>query len=365
MFSIALLAGCASRPAAPVDNVQPVIDPPTAQPLAARALPELNAADLDAHMRADAPLRYVVKPGDTLWAIAGYYLRDPWYWPQLWDDNPDIANPHLIYPGEVLILTRSADGQPMLARARTERLSPHVREQPLDNIATIPLDAIRAFLTGPRLVSAKQINAAPYVVSFVDEHLVGGKGTTVYIRDIDLDGAPTESYSLVRDSGPYTDPVNGEILGRQAVPVGEIDIDTFDTVSTGRITRSYREALVGDRLLPLEQQDLVRHFYPHAPGAPVDGRIISVYDGVAAVGQYQVVTLDVGEDDGIERGHVLDIFEAGRVVRDPVKGGQVQLPPLQSGQLMVFKTDARVSFALIMRAQRAVHVGDTVAAPQA
>ncbi len=362
---ISVLAGCATQQSRPATDAQPATSATAAQPLPPRRVPELTTPDLSTQIKSDAPLRYVVKPGDTLWDIAGYYLRDPWYWPQLWDDNPDIANPHLIYPGQVLILTRDADGNPRLAAGRTERLSPRIREQPLDNIATIPLDAIRAFIIGPRLVSTATMNAAPYVVSFVDEHLVGGKGMTVYIRGIgDVDASTAENYSLVRDTGPYIDPESGEILGREALPVGEVSIDEFADVSTALVTRSFREALVGDRLLPLEQQDLVRNFYPHAPATPIEGRIISIYDGVSAVGQYQVVTLSVGTEDGIERGHVLNIFEAGRVVLDPVKGGQVQLPPLQSGQLMVFKTDTKVSFALIMRASRAVHIKDFVRSPQ-
>ncbi|GAB3680566.1 LysM peptidoglycan-binding domain-containing protein [Salinisphaera aquimarina] len=360
-----VLGGCAHQRTPSETTVQPVVPAPAAQPLATRPTPQLEARDLNTRMRSDAPLRYVVKPGDTLWDIAGYYLRDPWYWPQLWDDNPDIANPHLIYPGEVLVLTRNGAGQPRLQRGRSVRLSPRIREQEIDTIATIPLDAIRAFIDGPRLVSAKTLEDAPYVVSFIDEHLVGGKGTTAYIRDADTRGDAASDYSLVRDTGPYTDPVSGEVLGREAVPVGDVHIDTFDEVSTGLITKSFREALVGDRLLPLEQQDLVHDFYPHAPATPIEGRIISVFDGVSSIGQYQIVTLSVGRDDGIERGHVLDIFEAGRVVLDPVKGGQVQLPPLQAGELMVFKTDARVSFALIMRSQRPVHVKDIVRSPQA
>lgn len=362
-LTLAILSGCASRPATAPNGVEPVVDTPAT--LAPRPVPTLTTRDLSGQLREDAPLRYVVKPGDTLWDIAARYLRDPWYWPQLWDDNADIANPHLIYPGQVLVLTRGADGQPTLARGRTERLSPRIREQPLDNIATIPLDAIRAFVTGPRLVSAEQLSGAPYVVSFIDEHLVGGKGTTVYVRGTEDSPTTLENYSLVRDTGPYIEPETGAVLGREALPVGEVTIEAFADVSTGLVTRSFREALVGDRLLPIETQDLVRNFYPHAPGTPIQGRIISIYDGVSTVGQYQVVTLSVGEVDGIERGHVLDIYEAGRVVLDPVKGGQVQLPELKSGELMVFKTDAQVSFALIMRARRAVHLDDRVRAPQA
>ncbi|WP_353179505.1 LysM peptidoglycan-binding domain-containing protein [Salinisphaera sp. T5B8] len=334
-----------------------------ATPLPERATPAVNETTVNDQIRADAPLRYVVKKGDTLWDIAGYYLRDPWYWPQLWYANPDIANPHLIYPGDVLILTRDANGNFQLRRAGTKVLSPEIRESSLESVATIPLDAIRAFITGPRIVSAQELADAPYVVSFIDEHLVGGKGTVSYVRGVGAQGHDAERYSLVRDAGPYKDPDTGEILGQQAVPVGEIRILEDGPVAKAQITKSYREALVADRLLPLETEDLVHDFYPHAPDRAIEGRIISVYDGVSAIGQYQVVTLSVGRTDGIERGHVLDIFEAGRVVLDPVKGDQVRLPELKSGQLLVFKTDEKVSFAVIMRAERAIHIDDYVRTP--
>ena len=356
-----VLAGCAGQPTSPAGPPGPA--PRDEAPPRAVAPPDLETADLSAQIRDDAPLRYVVKPGDTLWDIAGYYLRDPWYWPQLWYANPDIANPHLIYPGDVLILTRDADGNFQLRRAGTKVLSPRIRESSLESIATIPMDAIRPFITGPRLVSAEELADAPYIVSFLDEHLVGGKGTVSYVRGVDTQGKDDGRFSLVRDAGPYKDPDTGEIIGQQAVPVGEIQIIEPGPVAKAQITKSYREALVADRLLPLETEDLVRDFYPHAPERAVEGRIISVYDGVSAIGQYQVVTLSVGRNDGIERGHVLDIFEAGRVVLDPVKGGQVRLPELKSGELLVFKTDERVSFAVIMRAERAVHIDDFVRTP--
>lgn len=323
---------------------------------------DLTTADLDAKLRDDAPLRYVVKTGDTLWDIADYYLRDPWYWPQLWYDNPDIDNPHLIYPGDVLLLTRNSQGQPRLSRQRTERLSPRVRELPIESaIPTIPIEAVRAFMNGPRLVSAERLDAAPYIVAFLDEHLIGGRGFSVYVRGA-ADQGP-EEYSVVRNVGVYTDPETDEVLGRKVVPVGKITIEAFGDVDTGVITRSYREALTGDRLLPIDEQDLIHDFHPHAPENPITGQIISVQDGVYSFGQYQIVTLNKGCAHGLERGHVLTVFESGRRVRDPVAGGQVQLPENRAGQLLVFRTDERVSSALIMKSERALHVGDIVRSP--
>ncbi|MDA3921797.1 MAG: LysM domain-containing protein [Salinisphaera sp.] len=339
------------------------------EPLAKRAVVHrapLHTDDLASHMRQDAPLRYVVKRGDTLWTIAGYYLDDPWYWPQLWDANPGIANPHLIYPGEVLVLTRAMNGQPALSGERTVHLSPRIREQPLTNaIPVIPYQAIRDFLDSPQLVRQQQLDAAPYVVSFDDQHLVAGKGALVYLRGVSPDGP--RQYQLVRHDGPYRDATSGRILGQQALPVGQVtitDAPGVDAVSSGVIESSSREALIGDRLLPIEKKDLVHAFYPQAPARQIATHIISVYGGVTAIGQYDVVTLDRGTHDGLARGDVLNVFAAGRHVADPVAGGSVTLPQVYAGQLMVFKAEPRVCFALVMSARRAIHVKDIARSPR-
>ncbi len=353
------LAGCAAMPA-PSSPAAPHIEPAASAPVAARDVPPLQTRDLADALHDDAPLRYVVKRGDTLWDIAGYYLRDPWYWPQLWHDNPDIANPHLIYPGDILLLS-TVDGQPRLSRAQS--LSPRVPTLPVEkSVATVPLDAIRAFLTGPRLVAESELATAPYIVSFMDGHIVGGAGIDAYVNGAPPDGPRV--YSVVRPADAFRDPETNDLLGYQALPIGQARITELDDVSTARLTRSYREALPGDRLLPIETEVLANDFYPHAPSEPIEGQIISVYDGVSAISQYDVVTLNLGASDGLERGHVLNIYESGRTVVDPVEGGQITLPDTKSGLLMIFKVDENVSFGVIMRATRAAHVFDTVRTPR-
>ncbi|WP_423823076.1 LysM domain-containing protein [Salinisphaera sp. SPP-AMP-43] len=309
-------------------------------------------------MRDDAPMRYTVKRGDTLWQIAATFLDDPWYWPQLWDNNPDIANPHRIYPGEVLVLSRGMDRQPRLSRDRTVRLSPRIREQPLSEaIPVVPYSAIRNFLESPRLIDADTLANAPYVVSFDDQHLVAGNGATVYVRGADATGP--DHYELVHPGGPYRDAETHKLLGRKAVPVGRITIHDYgEHVATATIDQAYREAQPGDRLIHIDDENLLRDFYPHLPTEPISAHIISVYGGVSQIGQYDVVTLDRGARQGMQRGTVLDIYTAGRKVSDPVAGGQVRLPEVEAGRLMVFKVEDQVSFALIMHATRAIHVKD-------
>lgn len=340
-------------------DTQPLPDRPPVQ------AGSLHTPNLAQHMRDDAPPRYVVKPGDTLWAIAGYYLDDPWYWPQLWDANPDIANPHRIYPGEVLILSRSMNGQPSLSGRRTEHLSPRIREKPLtEAVPTIPYDAIADFLDSPQLVDKQTLAAAPYAVSFDDQHLVAGRGARLYIRGLAADSP--DHFQLVRHDGVYRDARNNTVLGQQALPIGEVTITDAATdggISVGVIDSSNREALAGDRLLPISDDNLARDFHPQAPAESVRAHIISVYGGVTTIGQYDVVTLDRGGRAGLRRGDVLNTFEAGRRVADPIKGDSVTLPEVYAGQLMVFKTEPRVSFALVMQARRAIHIDDVARSP--
>lgn len=372
ILSVVLMAGCATTSDNEVkQGVLTPIPEADASPAASRdsGMPDNRRAQRlppregDVELRDDAPLRYVVKKGDTLWDISQQFLKRAWYWPELWYVNPDIPNPHLIYPGDVLHLVYT-DGRPQLRRVSgSARLSPRVRTLPVDEaISTIPLDAIRQFLNGPRLVTEEQLQQAPYVVQFVDDHLVGGAGNQTYVRRAEQ--ANGDNYALVRPGEEYVDPDSGDVLGIEALPIGAVEIQEFRDISTAIITRSFREALIGDRLLPLEDEALAANFYPRAPDVPVDATIISVYGGVSQIGQYQIVALNRGGQQGLERGHVLDVFQSGRAARDPVTGEKLILPPLKAGTLIVFKVEDRIAYGLVMRATRAIHVLDGAGNPE-
>lgn len=373
---ICVLAACATSPqpqaASESAETAPVITPAATQEQPRYTPPAKlqvtqTPAPSSVTLRDDAPLRYVVKKGDTLWDIAAYFLRDPFYWPELWNANPDITNPHLIYPGDELYLVY-VDGRPQLRRneptaSQTDRLAPRVRELPVaDAIPTIPLDAVQQFLNAPRLVTKEDIQAGAYIIDFTDRHLVGGAGNLVYVGNAQPDQGNT--YDLVRPGPAYIDPETQEILGYEAAPIGNVSIREYAEISTGVLTRTFREALVGDRLLPLEDVPLASNFYPSAPEQSIRGQVISVYGGVAQIGQYQIVTLNRGAQDGLARGHVLEVYQTGRSAFDPVKERQVILPPIKAGTLMVFKVEKRVSYGLIMRATRPVHVLDSVRNPK-
>ena len=315
-------------------------------------------------LRSDHPDRYVVVKGDTLWDISAKFLRDPWYWPEIWQVNPQIANPHLIYPGDVLTLVY-IDGKPRLMLERSGKLSPRIRSEPLEEaIPTIPMDAIRPFLVGVQVVTQDEIDRAPYIVSSAGEHLITGAGDRVYVRG--LGGGEQPRFNVFRPGGPYIDPETHEVLGFEAVHVGLADLQREGDPSTMLLSQTTREAVDGDRLLPVQEEPIRPFFTPRPPEQDVHGQIISVYDGLSQVGQYQVVALNRGARDGLEPGHVLAVYRAGELIKDQVTADPndtVQLPDERAGELMVFRTFDRVSFGLVMRATMAMHVLDKVTNP--
>ena len=310
------------------------------------------------------PDRYVVKRGDTLWDIAARFLRDPWLWPEIWYVNPQIENPHLIYPGDVISLAY-IDGKPRLVLERgrrTVKLSPRVRELPLDEaIPTIPLDAIRPFLSRPRVLGEGEFEAAPYVVASADEHLIAASGMRVYARGVDRGRGAR--YAVLRRGEVYRDPDTGEVLGLEAIHVADAEVQRGGDPAVLVLRRSSRETLPGDRLFPVGEDRYTDNFLPRAPERQVQGRIISVFDGVSRIGQYQVVVLNRGARDGMEPGHVLAVYRAGETIRDPVRKEKVTLPDERAGIVMVFRTFDRVSYALVMSATRAIRVLDRVRNP--
>jgi hypothetical protein len=309
------------------------------------------------------PERYTVVKGDTLWDISALFLRDPWLWPEVWFVNPQIENPHLIYPGDEILLTYR-DGRPILTLSRKGGLSPRIRATPLDDaIPTIPVDAIAQFLTRPYVVDEDELELAPYIVHFLDDHMLGGAGISFYARKI-LSEEPTR-YTIVRPGKPYKDPQTEEILGYEAAFIGDADLKRTGDPAKLHIVSSDLEAIIGDRLIMAEDQEPLANFQPRAPENDVEGQIISVLNGVSQIGQYNVVVLNKGAREGLEPGHVLEILQGGHEIRDIVKGRgeKVKLPLEKAGLLMVFRTFDKVSFALIMHATKPLHVFDWVRPP--
>lgn len=313
-----------------------------------------------------APERYVVKKGDTLWGIAGLYLQEPWLWPELWDVNPQIDNPHLIFPGDELYLSW-VDGEPRLGvrRNRNVTLSPDMRVSPLDlAIPVIPLDQIGAFLRRHRIVGRDELESAAYVVAGAQDHLISGAGDRVYGRGRFPEGE--RSYGIYRAGEVYRDPLTLEILGYQALDIGDAQLlsNNRDEVTTLEVTRSTEEVRITDRLLPLEERVLDATFQPRAPLSPIDnGFMIAVDGGVTQIGTTDIVVLNKGAREGLEPGHVLAIYQAGALQFDEVARDNVRLPDVRAGLLMVFEVAEKASYALVLKASRPLEVMDKVKNP--
>jgi LysM domain-containing protein len=336
-------------------------------------------------LTADAPDQYVVKAGDTLWDISKVFLRDPWYWPEIWYVNPQVQNPHLIYPGDVLKLVY-IDGQPRVTvgerggEAATEggggkKLSPQVRREQLSKaITAIPYDVIASFMGRPTLLDGEQVKSAPYVVAMRDGHVIGAEGNEIYARGIG--SVATDSrFSIIHVDEKLYDPENGDLLGYSGSYVGSGPVATSGDPAKVVLTDSTREALQGDKLFP-ESVDVNVDFVPHAPTSDVKARVIAVRDHTR-MGQYQVIALNRGQRAGLEPGHVLAISQIGGTVRDSyAKGGlsarttatsrggkSVQLPDERIGLAMVFKSFDRMSYALVMETSHEIRQGDLAGNP--
>ncbi len=310
------------------------------------------------------PQEYVVEKGDTLWDISGRFLQEPWRWPELWRINPAVANPHLIYPGDRLYLVETADGPALMVERgdTTVKLSPRIRSEALRKaIPTIPLDAISQFLSQSLVLDQPDVPDAGYVIQGADEHVITGAGDRIYVRNL-----PTGSdgyFEIYRIGDPYVDPDTGESLGYEGLHVGTATVEAAGEPATMLITRSSREVLPGDILLPRSDELIDPTFRPHAVDEQFTGRIISVVDGVSQIGTNQIVVLNRGGADGLETGHVLAVHQTPEPVKDPRGAEMVELPTLAAGTLMVFEVYDRVSFALVMAATRAIHLQDRVTAP--
>ena len=320
------------------------------------------------------PESYVVQQGDTLWDIASMFLRDPWYWPEIWQINPQVENPHLIFPGDILSLAYLNDGRPVVQLERgpqvaqggggVERLSPRVRSQPLEEaISTIPYEAIAAFLSRPRIIEEDEIDDLPYIVAH-REGLIGSAGRDVYVRG--TDDAPTGSvFNIVERGEELVDPDTNDTLGYQGVYVGQGRLDRSGDPGTLRMLETEREAVVGNYLMSEEDVQAL-NFLPRSPDRQVDGRIISALSGGSLIGQHEVVVINRGSEAGLEPGHVLRVFQAGKTIRDTQRGSigqKVQLPDEPAGTMMVFRTGERLSYALVMEATTDIALLDTVRNP--
>lgn len=344
-----------------------------------------------------APTAYTVQKGDTLWAISGKFLKDPWRWPDVWRMNREqIRNPHRIYPGDVVVLDYTPDGQPRLSLAQAPaaaappagggawgdvRLSPRVRAEALDAqaIPSIPPGDIEPYLTRPVITETAGLLEAPEIVEGRDrDRVVRGQGDRVYV--VGLDPRFGDRWYVYRPGKALVSP-SGEVLGFENRWIGSVRVDRFAEVSTVQITESSEEIFVGDRLLPVPRETLV-NFVPHAPDQNLNGTIIASYRNASEMGRGSIVTLDLGRQQGLEVGHVLAIYKSVPPINDPrpnqgtpfmlrfldqtttfLPKNQLQVPDERAGLLFVFRVFDRVAYAILLNATDPVVVGDVVRRP--
>jgi hypothetical protein len=359
-------------------------------------------------LKSDAPDTYTVQKGDTLWGIAGRFLKEPFKWPEVWNMNKDrIKDPHWIYPGDVIRLDKSGEhpslsvatgGTAEQAAANVVKVEPRTRIEPLRTaIPSIPGGAIGPFLTQPLVVEAGGLDGSPAIVANDEERVIIGAGDTTYADRIVA--TDVVNWQVFRPGSPLVDPESGEILGYEVKYLGDARVKRFGHPTTLEITKARQEINRGDRLMPAREVGMPS-YVPHSPDKPVTGVIMSVDGGVSELGQFQIVTVNRGSRDGMEVGHVLASFRRGTPVAArpmsrfawndpstwfsgepratlvpraaqegadkssaPVFDEALVIPDERNGLIFVFRVFEKLSYAMVMRATRPIYVGDTVQTP--
>jgi len=345
----------------------------------------------------NAPERYTIKKGDTLWAISVLYLKSPWRWPELWGMNKQqITNPHLIYPGQQLVLVKTAEGRAVLKLVGTEgevpvsapapspqpptpaapaeapiplqKLEPRIRDLGdvmKEPIPSIPNRLIEPFLSQPAIVSADQLAKSPRIVATPEDRVYLGRGDEAYARGI-TDPAQTD-FHIFRPVRPLFEPddtSHSRPIAYEAFFLGSGHVVRHGEITTLKVTDSRAEIGVDDRLVPIEREPLIT-YVPHRPQRPIEGWLISVYGGIGDVGAESIVALDRGASDGLDIGTVLAVSRSGKTVRDStVSGSQyIKLPDERVGHMFVFRVYDHISYALVMTATGPIKVGDRFGLP--
>ncbi|GBE08457.1 lysM domain/BON superfamily protein [bacterium BMS3Abin11] len=312
------------------------------------------------------PVDYTVVEGDTLWGIAGKFLKDPWRWPEIWRQNSQIQNPDLIYPGDRLVL-RYKDGQPYLehlsARERAVRkvvkMSPVIYIEKLDNaIPAIPPQVIMAFLEDRQIFESRNLDNLPYVTEGINHEVVLGALSDMYVRKID--GVPGTKFKIIRMRGALVNPKNKKVIAYEAETLGEAEMIRPGDPAKLRIIKSNKEINQGDRLVPAIRKLTLPYFHPKAFREPIEMDILGAVSEMAEYGAGDVITLSAGSDQGLEPGDVLQTMRDRGVQKDPVTKQKYRLPIERSGIVMIFKTYGKISYGLIMRSSIGVAVNDKV-----
>jgi hypothetical protein len=380
LSGILLIVACAEPPP-PYAVVYEEVEPPEIKTVVA-SIPEPEPEPEETIVyEPEYPETYIVQEGDTLWDISSVFLRDPWFWPEIWFKNPQVQNPHLIYPGDTLsiiyiggekrvqLLTRGADGS-ILSQTqgglKIVKVTPRVRAKSIDaSIPSIPIEAIRHLLSRPIIIDEDTLANSAYVLASVDDHLINSINDKLYVRKLDTSSG-NGRYQIYRPNRPMFDPITNELLGYEALYVGESKLLLRGDPASVRVTNSEREILRDDRVMPMDHTNFERDFFPKPPSTEVNGAIVSLLDAIAQSGQYQTIAINLGQRDGLEVGNVLSIRRLGDVIPDANESDprfRVKLPDETVGVAMVIRSFEKMSYALIMEADSPITTGDYVESP--
>lgn len=345
-------------------------------PVLAYAAGSVSPSGIGLNIRSDAPDRHVVVKGDTLWDISGTFFKDPWRWPHIWGLNKDtIKDPHWIYPGDVIYLDRR-DGTLRIGQAgagngemaasgvgdtgNNVKLVPEVRVLPSshDAISSIPASVIAPFLTRPLIVEKDELKNAPTLIGARQGRVILGNDDTAFVKNLPADKG--DQWQIYRPGKTFVDPVTGEVLGIEAIYLGNAQVTRFGDVSTVTITHAVEEINAGDRLI-LHSEDEASNYLPRAPENKISASVISIYGGISQGGQNTVITLNKGARDGLEKGHVLALYQKGEVVKSD--GKNYSLPDERYGLVFVFRVFDKVSYALVMETRLPVQLLDSAKNP--
>ncbi|MEK7842765.1 MAG: LysM peptidoglycan-binding domain-containing protein, partial [Pseudomonadota bacterium] len=300
---------------------------------------------------------------DTLWGIASRFLKDPWLWAKIWGLNREqVKNPHKIYPGDVIVLEKTSDGSRLrlASEIAVVKLSPQVRMEKSDAAAipSIPATAIEPFLSRPLVTEKEGLANAPLVLGTSDNRVILNAGDIVYVSGLPKDKG--SAWQFFRPGKTLTDPDDAQILGYEAVYLGDAKVEKFADIGAVSVIRSVEEILKGDRLVPTPATTF-NNYAPHAPDKVIKGRIISVYGGVTEIGRGSIVTLSKGARDGLAAGNVLAVYRRSQTMSPERE--VVQLPDERTGLIFVFQVFEKVAYALVMQSTQPIQVLDAVQTP--
>ncbi len=371
-----LISACNHNPSTPETNTKSPgaiagEPPPISRMMAANGsvIPAPAPTPAPVEMREGHPDTYTVMPGDTLWNIAARFLKNPWQWRQIWRQNPQVGNPNRIYPGDVLRFSYSSDGNPQLELAARDdgevpliKLSPEVRTEALSQpIPPVPRAAVESFLTRAQVLNDEEWARMPYIVGEEHDKIAYSTRDRVYARGAFFD-APR--YQVYRPGKPLREPGSNEVLGTAGIYMGEAVLEREGDPASFFLENTLSSIYPGDRLLPVERNQELLAFDPHPVPPDTEGAIIARLDPeVTQISQFSSVILNLGHQEGVEPGHVVASYAKPRTVKDPVSGKKIALPGEQNGLLMIYKVHDLVSYALVMQAERPIHIHDRVMTP--